>query len=63
MGTQVVLHRLWRVAFTRVSVHVLPIAVTVGLLFVNAKLLLKGQPLTSYERFALQSAAKFHVSL
>jgi hypothetical protein len=41
MGTQVVLHRLWRVAFTRVSVHGLPIAVRVGVLSVNAKLLLK----------------------
>jgi hypothetical protein len=59
---KVVLKRSWWVTVRTASAHLLPIAITVCLLVVNTRLHLKGLPLTPYEKYAIQAAAKLHVS-
>jgi hypothetical protein len=59
---KVVLKRSWWVTVRTASAHLLPIAITVCLLVVNMRLHLKGPPLTPYEKYGIQAAAKVHVS-
>ena len=51
-----------RIALTRITVHILPVTITIFLIAFNAVELLNSPNITTVATFFLQVAAKFHVS-